>query len=452
MAIYTPEPAFPRAAVRSQNSLNQVGLPGQTAELPRWPFSAVFLGYPVWWLLGLSDLVWIAAGAVMFLYLVRHRSTVVPKAFFFWGVFLVWMLCSVIGIDNSDRLIGFVYRALIYISLTIMAVYIYNARKQLTPQYVLGCLTFFWAVVVIGGYLGILFPLVIIHTPLSLILPSSLMQNELVNQMAIRRLTQYNPAAWDYIDPRPSAPFLYTNNWGAAFSLLMPLVIAYLVKVRGTRRFWLILVGIPISFVPAFLTLNRGMFLGLGIALFYAALRFALTGNKKGLAAIFGIGVLVAVALILLPVAERLQNRLQVSSTTQDRESLYTAAIDQTKQSPIFGFGAPRPSQIPGAPSVGTQGQIWMVLYSHGFVGALLFLVAFLVMFFATLRRHDALGLACNTVLLVSLVEIFYYGMLASGLGLMLLVGALGLATGEPAMRRGKTLMARRTDIHEPHF
>ncbi len=363
----------------------------------------------------------------MFLYLVRFRSARVPKGFSVWILFLLWMTCSFIAIDSPDRMLGFAYRLLIYLALTAIFVYVYNAGAQLTVRYVLGCLTAFWAVVVAGGYLGLLFPSVVIHTPLSYALPQVLMRNELVNQMVIRRLTQYNPGAWSYIDPRPSAPFLYTNNWGAAYSLLLPLVVGYLWHVRGSRRFWWVLAAIPVSFVPAFLTLNRGMFLGLGIALLYAAMRMAFSGNRKGLGALLGLGIVVAIIVQVLPVAERLQNRLGVSSTTADRESLYLEALKETLKSPVFGFGAPRPSLTFGAPSVGTQGQIWMVLYSHGFLGAAFFLLTFAVMFLYTLRLSDPVGLACNTVLLVSMVEVFYYGMLASGLALMLIAGSIGL-------------------------
>lgn len=414
---------------------------GATAELPRWPFAIIFLGYPIWWLAGLSDLIWIGVGGIMFLYLVRFRSARVPKGFSVWVLFLLWMTCSFIAIDSPDRMFGFVYRLLIYLALTVIFVYVYNAKAHLKVQYVLGCLTVFWAVVVIGGYLGLLFPSVVIHTPLSYVLPQSLMRNELVNQMAIRRLTQFNPTAWSYIDPRPSAPFLYTNNWGAAYSLLLPLVVGYLWQIRKSRRFWLVLAAIPVSFVPAFLTLNRGMFLGLGIALLYAAMRMALAGNRKGLGALLGLGILVAISVQVLPVTERLQNRLGVSSTTVDRESLYTEALSETLKSPIFGFGAPRPSVTIGAPSVGTQGQIWMVLYSHGFLGAGLFLLTFAVMFFYTLRLSDPVGLACNTVLLVSMVEVFYYGMLASGLALMLIAGSIGLQKAASQKRRLRTPM-----------
>ncbi|MCQ9163652.1 O-antigen ligase [Arthrobacter sp. STN4] len=396
------------------------------AHLPAWPFTMLFIAFPLWWILGLSDFIWLAAGGVMLLYLIRFRAVHVPRGFGLWLLFLIWVSFSGIQIDSSGRLLGFMYRFLIYVSVTAIFLYVYNSMA-LTGRKVLGNLVLLWGFVIVGGYLGIFFPTAEIKTPLAHFLPPSMLQNELLNQMAVRRLTQYNPDAWFQIDPRPSAPFLYTNNWGAAFSLLLPFVAAYLWHVRGERKFWLVLAAVPVSIVPAVLTLNRGMFLGLGVALLYAGARFAMAGNKRGVGTVFAFGMVSLVIVQLLPVASRLQNRLSGSSSTADRGNLYSEAFTQTLSSPLLGFGAPRPSGTIGAPSVGTQGQFWMVLYSHGFVGAVLFTLTFFVLFLETLRRSNPLVLAANTVLLVSLVEIFYYGMLTTGLVLMFVAAAVAL-------------------------
>ena len=404
----------------------------ETARLPSWPFTIVFLAYPIWWILGLSDLIWPMAGGVMVLYLIRFRAVQVPRGFGIWLLFLIWMTFSGIHIDTPDRMIGFIYRCLLYYSVTVIFLYVYNS-VQLTAQKIMAALCSFWIFMVFGGFLGILFPTVVIRTPLSFILPDSLLQNDLVNQMAIRRLTQFNPEAWLPIDPRPSAPFLYTNNWGAAFSLLLPFIAIYLWQIRGQRKFWWIAGFVPVAFVPAVLTLNRGMFLGLALAVIYVGIRFALAGNKKGIGAVLGFAVVAAAVFTLLPVSERLRNRLDSSPTTEDRGSLYVQAIKETLQSPFFGHGAPRPSNIVGVPSVGTQGQFWMVLYSHGFIGAGLFLLFFIVLFFSTLRRVQPLTLGCNAIILVAILEIFYYGMLTTGLVLIMIAAAVALREPRPA-------------------
>ncbi len=426
-----PAPARRPAAART-GLAPALALPGSRRPLPTWPLTALFLGVPLWWVAGLGDLMFPVFAAVMLVFLGRRGGVEVPRGFGLWLLFLVWMAFSAIQLDTAGRFAGFGYRALLYVAVTILGVYVYNARHSITGRYVLGLMVGFWMIVVAGGYLGVFFPMLQITTPLAHLVPEPLLSNELVREMVIRRATQYNPDSWFQLEPRPSAPFLYTNGWGNAYSLLMPFVVAYLAVVRRGRMFWFVLAAIPISFVPAFLTLNRGMFLGLGLAVVYVAVRLALAGRTRALLALGGLAVVTVLAVTVLPVQERLTERLTVSTTTEDRASLYLETIDRTLESPLFGYGAPRPSENDGAPSAGTQGQIWMVLFSHGFPGAFLYLAFLTVAWFRSLRRIDAVGLTCNTVLLLLLVESLYYGVLATGLAIGMIAAGLVLRPAFP--------------------
>jgi polysaccharide biosynthesis protein PslJ len=402
-------------------------------ELPRWPLAAMFVLFPLWWLLGPGEAMWIPLAGVMLLFLRRHGKIQTPKGFGIWLLFLLWMACSVIAIDTPGRLVGFGFRALLYVSVTVAFLYVYNARATLTARYVAGILTIFWLVVVAGGYLGVFWPTLAINTPLGALLPTWLSENELVQEMVVRRATSYNPDSYLQLDPRPSAPFLYTNGWGNAYSVLTPIVIAYLALVRRERRFWWLLPVVPLSFVPAFLTLNRGMFIGLGVALVYILLRSIVRGNVRAILVITALSVLAAGAWASLPAAERLSERVDVSTSTEDRADLYGETFQRTLEQPVFGYGAPRPSETPSAPSVGTQGQFWMVMFSHGFPGVVLFIGWFVWAYFRSIRERDPVGLACNTVLLLTVVESLYYGMMTTGLMVAMLAAALVLRPQEAA-------------------
>lgn len=401
-------------------------------RLPRWPFAAMFALFPVWWLLGLGEAAWIALAAVMLGCLLWRGRIRMPRSFAVWLMFLVWMAVSVIEIDTPDRLIGFVYRALLYLTVTVIFLYVYNAHDSLSPRYVMGVLTVFWLIVIAGGYVGIFFPVLTIQTPLGLVMPPSLASNDLVQDMVVRRVSQYNPEGFAKLDPRPSAPFLYTNGWGNAYSMLSPIVIAYLVEVRRERRFWWLLAAVPVSLVPAFLTLNRGMFLGLGLALVYVAVRLFMRGNLKALLGLIGLAVVVVVAFATLPIAERLTYRVEASPSTSDRANLYEETFERSLEAPVFGYGAPRPSEKAGAPSAGTQGQLWMVLFSHGFPGAALFMGWLVWAYIRSIRERDPAGLALNAVLLVVVVESLYYGIMTAGLAIAMIAAALAM---RPSMR-----------------
>jgi hypothetical protein len=410
-------------------------------RLPAWPIVAAFAGFPLWWALGLGDAAWPVFGVLMVLILARAGNIRAPRGFGILLLFLLWVLCSMIQIDEPLRVVGFFYRFFLYAAATVVFVYVYNARQTLTDRRIFGVLTTFWLIVVAGGFAGLAFPLFQLHTPLSYVLPDALVSNSYVNEMTIRRLTQFDPDpnAFAVSAPRPSAPFLFANGWGNGYSLLTPAVVVYLTMVRGERRFWWLMAALPLSFIPAFLTLNRGMFLGLGVALLYVGLRAALLGRARIVGTLLALSIVAGVAVVQLPVLERLEQRTSSSSSIEDRGQLYQETFQRSLESPLFGYGAPRPSERPGQPSAGTQGHVWLVLFSHGFVGLGLFLAWLVHAFLRTLRRTDLVGLVCNTVLLVGLVEIFYYGLLGAGLVILMVVAAVGLRARQPLPAQGAT-------------
>lgn len=419
--------------------------PTRGDSLPAWPISLVLLGYPLWWVLGLGDMVWPLAAAVMVV-LLRRTPLRVPRGFGIWMLFLVWVLCSFVQIDTPGRAVGFFYRYALYLSATVLFVYVFNARRALPTDKVVATLYGFWLITVVGGYLGILFPAFELRTPLAMVLPGPILNNELVHEMAVRRFTQWNPDAHNVIAPRPSAPYLYTNGWGNAYSLLTPFVLLHCARLHAKHSRWFVpaALAVPVSLVPAFLSLNRGMFVGLGVAGVYFAFRVMLRGDWRALLAIAGVGVVGLAALQVIPVEERLENRLEVSSTTDDRASLYAETFQRTLQSPLLGYGAPRPSYTAGAPSAGTQGQFWMVLFSHGFVGVALFVGWLLLLFVRTIRGPTTLALVCNTVILTTMVEIFYYGIMMTGLVIVMLAGAIGLGEAQDASARSREQRSQR--------
>jgi polysaccharide biosynthesis protein PslJ len=403
-------------------------------ELPMWPFALPFLGYPVAWLLGIGDLVFVVAAIACVTVSVRRGVRWrVPRGAGLWLGFLGLVFASVIMIDTPGRLTGWAYRALLYVAVTLVAVYVYNARERVTTQRVFAVLTGFWGVVVAGGWIAVLFPLLQVETPMAWVLPQSLLANDLVGDIAVRSVSQYNPDSLLGLSPRPSAPFLYTNGWGMAYALLLPAVLVYLSRVRGTRRAWAIAIALPLSLVPALLTLNRGMFIGIGVIVLYAGLRFALRRDGRGIAALVGVAAVALIGFGVLPIEEMLSYRLSVSSTTSDRWGLYLETFQRTLASPLFGYGGPRPSETPGWASAGTQGQVWLVMFSQGFLALALFVLTFVGTFLRTIARRDLAAIALGATLLAFCVQIMFYGALASGLAIALVAAATLLRPNDEA-------------------
>lgn len=397
----------------------------QQAVLPAWPLAWLFVGYPVWWLLGIGELSWALAGVVMAALLIRSRRVVAPRGFGLVLAFLLWVALSAVAVDTVGRLLGFGFRFVAYIGVAVIFLYIFNARQRLPLDRVLGYLTVLWGWVVMGGYLGLFFPGVSVRTPLSYVLPEGLLSNELISGMVIRRFTQFNPDAWFVIDPRPTAPFLYTNNWGNAYSLLLPLVLLYIVRLGAGWQRRVLIVAAAASLVPAFLTLNRGMFLGLAVVLVVVLIRLLLQGRVTAALVPIGLAVVAVVTLAFLPVWDRLETRLGASSTNEDRVETYVETVLKTLQSPLLGYGYPRPTEGAGFNPLGTQGQVWMVLFSHGFVGLALFLAVLIWMLLRAMRADSLVGIVVSGVLVALCVEIFYYGVNGVGLAVAFTAAAL---------------------------
>src|SRR3954470_7464111 len=346
------------------------------AALPVWPVAALFSGYALWWLLGILDVVLIPIAVVMVLYLARTPGLRAPRGFGLWLLFLLWAACSVVELTQGVQLIGFGFRYLVYASSPVVFLYVYNARAALTAPRVLSILTTVWLTTVVGGYLGVFFPTAVVHTPMSYVRDAvesvvsgsaALLNNELITHMVVRRFSQYNPGSFFNLSPRPAAPFRYTNNWGNAYSVLLPLVVAHAVQISPRRRRLLLFVVLPLSAVPAFLTLNRGMLIGIGIAMAYSGFRLLRLHRPKPLMWMVGAAVVGYVMFTILPTQERIDTRLANEGSSNDtRSSLYIQSLDSVPQSPVFGHGVPKEGDNPNAPPVGTQGQVWMILVSHG--------------------------------------------------------------------------------------
>ena len=90
---------------------------GRRRVLPTvWPFYVLFVGLPVWWVLGLAGLVWPIVAFVMLFALLRRRRVDLPRGFLLWGGFVFWVLATATQIDSFGRAAGFAYRAAIYVA------------------------------------------------------------------------------------------------------------------------------------------------------------------------------------------------------------------------------------------------------------------------------------------------------------------------------------------------
>jgi O-antigen ligase len=409
------------AAPAARPARRRAGLPAG------WPVLALFVLFPLWWVLGLSAVIWIVLAVPMLVWLLLRGPAVrIPKGFGLWIAFLFWMLLSATQLDEARRWYAFSFRALLYLSMTVMFLYVYNLpRTALPARKLVLALTVFWAAVICFGFAALALPATRFTTPLALLLPASITSSSFVQDLFGARLAQVQTFI-GYDLPRPAAPFTYTNEWGGAVGLLTPMALAGLGLLRSYLLRNLVRLLLVASLVPIVVSSNRGLWVGLGVGLIYAAVRVALRGNAGALLAILGFLAVIAAAVTLTPLERYVSDRLANPHSNERRESLGEQAIQGTLEAPFLGHGGPRESQeTPNAPEIGTHGQVYLVAFSQGIPGLVFFLGWWLWALWQTARGATGPPLWAHVVLLIGMLEFLYYDMMPTQLHLMMVVAAL---------------------------
>jgi hypothetical protein len=396
------------------------------SRLQGWPLMLMFYGYPLWWLLGLGAFLWPVAAVPMGLSLLTRKTVRAPRGFGFYLLFVILMLVSGVQVNGVDRWVGYVYRASLYLSVGIMLLYVYNAPSRvLSTERVVRMMVFFFAVTAAGGLLGVIAPYLEFKTMTEALMPARLLQNSYVREL-VHGSTAQIQTFLGYPVPRPKAPFVFTNDWGGVYALLVPFLFAGWAAMRGFARKGLLRLLAIASLIPVIFSLNRILWLCLVVCVVYGSTRFALRGRVK---AIQGMGALLVIFTLLLnfgPTKQLVDDRLVTPHSNKGRTTLYTEATSGVAKSPLLGYGAPRPSQRnPNLPPVGTQGQFWLVFYSHGIPATFFWLAFFFYALWRTRKSVTNTGLWCHMVVLMAIVQMPFYGLIPTQMHIVAIAVAL---------------------------
>jgi O-antigen ligase len=400
--------------------------PPRRSRLPDgWPVPLLLAAFPLWWVLGLSALIWVVLAVPMLAWLLLRPGARIPKGFGLWLAFLFWMLLSATQLDEARRWYAFGFRAVTYLSMTVLFIYVYNQPRSALPiRRIVIALTALWAVVVCFGFLALAAPEGEITTAASLLLPASVAANPFAQDLFGAKLAQVQTFI-GYDLPRPAAPFTYTNEWGGTLAMLTPMALAGLSLLRSYLARNLVRLLLVASLVPIVISANRGLWLGLAVGLVYAAVRVALRGNARSLVAIVGFLALVGGLVTVTPLERYVGDRLAHQHSNERRSNLGEQAVRGALERPLLGYGGPRESpDLPNAPEIGTHGQLYLVLYSQGLPGTAFFVGWWLWALWASRRAATGPPLWCHVVLLIGLLEFLFYDMMPTQLHLMMVVAA----------------------------
>ena len=397
-----------------------------------WPIAGAVAAYPVWWALGVTDLVLPVTAVVLLLQLLRRGRVRVPPGFWLWLLFLALVVLSAVMLNvtapgtlppsGTGRYIAYVVRLLDYVAVAVVMLFIGNTTERELPRLRVVTWMSLLAVWVVGlGLLSLALPRAAFTTPLSLVLPSSL-SSALDAQGGRVSLAQVQPVLG--VDaPRPAAPFVFTNSWGNVLSVLLVWVLV-LAWAGGRRTRLATGLLVAASIVPIVYSLNRGMWIGLGLSLAYGAVRLAARGRLLAigvLALVLGVG---AVTFAASPLQTLVAERLGHGHSNDVRGSLARDAVVAATNSPLLGYGTTRTvlgsegsiaigksASCPkcGNFNIGSTGQIFLLLVAQGFLGMAVYVAYFLRTLWEYRRDASPVGIAGSLVVVLSLFYAFFY-------------------------------------------
>ncbi|GAA3018325.1 hypothetical protein [Streptosporangium longisporum] len=411
-----------------------------------WPIAAFLVGYPVWWALGFGGLCVVVVAPAMAAVLWRRRPIRAPRGFGLWLLLLAGYLISAVmlgemppgtyGEFGAGRLIGYLMRLVLYVSLLIMVLYLGNLTEEELPQLTLvRMLGALFVTTVAGGLLGVFAPRAAFTSPVELILPGWISGNPFVQNL-IHPTAAQTQWVLGHPSPRPEAPFEWANAWGGNLSVLLVwFVVGWWVYGGPRRRTAAVLLVAPAA-IPVVYSLNRGLWIGLGVAAAYLLVRLG------GRARVVTCAILAAGALVfaLSPLRTMVAQRLESPHSNDIRGFTVTATVAAASTSPIIGYGNTRNARgnhrtittgktdwcvTCGHPPLGGDGHLWHLMITQGFTGAALY-VAF---FAGAVRRHwrdrSPIGMAGVLVMVLTLLYMFVYDGLVTPLSLYLVSFAL---------------------------
>lgn len=419
-------------------------------KLPEgWPLFALIALFPLWWLLGISSSIFLILAIPMVWQLSRRRPLVVPPGFGWWLLFLVWVVASVVAINlhapdtvqgsGSTRLLAYTLRLTNYVAATVVFLYVCNTSERGLPRARLVLLqAIFFCELLVLGLLAIALPGAKFTAPLAAVLPASLSSNQFFIQRTQLSFAQVQDFL-GYSSPRPAAPFAYTNAWGEVISLLLVWSVVWAL-MGGRWRRPVLAVVLVVAAVPMIYSLNRGMWAGVGLAVAYLAFRLARQGRFAPIIALSLLLAAAGLAVLVSPLGTTISDRLHTPHSNEARASVSRAAITGAASSPFLGYGSTRDVEgsaqtitvgrtaaCPkcGNAAIGGAGQLWLVLFAQGFVGAFLYIGFFVRTLWAYRKDDSPIAIAGSAVLLMGLLYMLVYGHV--GMPLVLYLTAAGL-------------------------
>lgn len=407
-----------------------------TARLVRtWPLSLYIIGFPLWWALGVTAIIPMISAVAMAVQLARRERVYLPAGSVIWLLFVLWASFGVVLVfadapgalqsEGLSALPAFGWRLGWYAACAVMLIWVANMPERVLPDtFIRSLMAYFFVVAVVGGIAGVLAPTVDFPSALELVLPQGIRSNGLVRALTHPALAEIQTVL-GRPEARPQAPFAFANGWGAAIALLLPFfVISWGRDKRLPFRLAAAAV-LVLATVPVVYSLNRGLWICLAAGFLGLVMLLVLRGRTVALTASVAALLVAAGMFALSPLGALFQERLENQHSNDRRALLIEATVSSaTRGSPVVGFGSTRSVEgnfesiaggetadcdACGVPPLGTQGQLWAIIFQQGYVGTALYFGFFAVGLLRSFRCRTTNEVIATFVLGFLFIQMLVY-------------------------------------------
>jgi O-antigen ligase len=389
--------------------------------------------FPALWLLGVFRFVWPVVAFFFLLALIRQGDVSFPRGFGLWLLLIAWAPLSALHTQGSRLLL--VHQLSALAAATVLFLYIFNSSHRTLPDSaIIDALTLFWAMLIVTGFIAMLFPTISFASPFERLLPGGLVAHPFIHDMVHVRFAQVQ-SFLGYPVGRPSPFYTFTNAWGGGVALLTPIAFAALSQTQSFLRRRILWILLAVSVIPIIVSLNRGVWLALTLAMAYAALRFALAARLNALAALVAAASVLLVLFFLTPLGSYVSDRLANPHSNESRAAVYRESAERAKESPLIGYGGPIPAEESTGPPVGTHSELFFLTISYGIPATILFVAWLALTLIRSGRPASGPRFWAHVSILVALMTAPYY-LLEMHMSLVMIVAAFlwrGIVRPPPA-------------------
>ena len=310
---------------------------GGRARLPsaRIPFYLLLLGFPIWWALGAWAFMWPLLAIPLAFALLMRGEIRLPPYFAVWLLFLGWVAVSSASLEGSSTVLGFSFRAAFYLSAT--------GGPPLCLQY---------AASDPAHRLGGQCHHRLFHCDRAGRLGRGARARSRLDQRG--RAVHAGEPHRSRLCPRARPPdvlaaerlhglrsrrphpfFAYTNEWGSTVALLAPVAVLARESARSPAWRWATLAALVGAVMPLVLSLNRGAWVSLLVAVAFVAMRLLISGRLRNLGRIVVLALALTGVVFLTGGAGVITDRIDHGHSDKGRGELYGETIHRSMESPV---------------------------------------------------------------------------------------------------------------------